>query len=272
MPIAPLDFEYMRTFLYEKSGIVLSPGKEYLVESRLSRIARELHLPSIDPLIAKLRATGWSELHKRVIDSLTTNETSFFRDQAPWEALKKVVPMVLAKKPDRSLSLWCGAASSGQEPYTILMTLRESFPDLTPPKLRFLATDLSQEMLTRAASGKYNQLEINRGLPTSHLQKYFDKAGDEFQVKEALRKMVEFRSLNLVENWPVLPTFDIIFLRNVLIYFDAKTKTEIFGKLRRVMAPHTYLFLGCAETTFNLDDQLERTEVERATCYRLRSK
>jgi chemotaxis protein methyltransferase CheR len=268
------DFEYVKTLVLKRAAIVLETGKEYLVESRLTPLARQEGFASLEALLTQLRAQPFNVLHWKVVEAMTTNETSFFRDAHPFEALKKVVvPELLAKRTsERTLNLWCAASSSGQEPYTVSMLLRETFPALATWTLRFLASDISLEMLERAREGCYSQLEVNRGLPAALLVKYFQKKGAQWQIKEDLRRAVEFQQVNLAEAWPTMPPMDIVFMRNVMIYFNIETKKTILGKLRKLLRPDGYLFLGGAETTLNLDDAFERVEFDKSGCYRLRAR
>ncbi len=272
MPLSSPDFDYVRKLVRERSAIVLDAGKEYLVESRLLPLARSHDCSSLQEFITKLRAQGANGLQQKVIEAMTTNETSFFRDVHPFEVLKKtLLPELIAKRDrDRKLNFWCGASSSGQEPYTVAMLLREHFPAVMNWSLRFLATDLSMEMVERARAGRYSQLEVNRGVPAPLLVKYFQRQGVEWQVKDEVRKMIEFRPMNLVDAWPAMPEMDMIFMRNVLIYFDVPTKKTVLSKIRRILRPDGYLLLGAAETTLNLDDGFERLQFEKAGCYRLR--
>jgi len=273
MAIATSDFEYVCGLIRAKSGIVLEAGKEYLVEARFNALIRQQKIDSIATLVARLKANPADPLHKLAVEAMTTNETSFFRDHHPFEALKStVIPALLEKrKATRSLNIWCGASSTGQEPYTMAMTLCEAIPRLADWKITFLATDLSAEMVAKSRAGKYNQIEVNRGLPAALMVKYFERHGLDWQIKEPLRKMVDFREMNLTTSWPLMPLMDIIFLRNVLIYFDNQTKKTILGRIRQVLKPDGYLFLGCAETTLCLDDGYERTQIEKSGCYRLRA-
>jgi chemotaxis protein methyltransferase CheR len=272
MAIATTDFEYICGLIRTKSGIVLETGKEYLVEARLTALIRQQKIDSLATLVAKLRSNPNDPLHRLAVEAMTTNETSFFRDHHPFEALKStVIPALMAKRAGtKSLSIWCGASSTGQEPYTIAMTLCEAIPKLSEWKLTFIATDLSAEMVARSRAGKYNQIEVNRGLPAPLMVKYFERNGLEWQIKEPLRKMVDFREMNLTTSWPLLPQMDIIFMRNVLIYFDTETKKTILARTRQVLKPDGYLFLGCAETTLCLDDAYERMQIEKSGCYRIR--
>jgi chemotaxis protein methyltransferase CheR len=266
------DFDYVRNYVRDQSAIVLEQGKEYLVESRLQTLARKENLASIDVLVSKLRSDSSNGLHRKVVDAMTTNETSFFRDIHPFEALRKfILPELAARRAqERQLNFWCGAASTGQEPYSVLMLIAEHFPELLAWNIKFIATELCGEALARARCGCFNQIEINRGLPAALLVKYFVRQGAGWVIREDLRRRVDFRELNLVRNWPLDPPLDIIFLRNVLIYFDVETKKSILAKIRRLLRPGGYLLLGGAETTFNVDDAFERVVFDKSTFYRLR--
>jgi len=266
------DFDYIRGFVREQAAIVLESGKEYLVESRLQTLARKENIGSLDALISKIRSDPMNGLQRKVLDAMTTNETSFFRDLHPFEALRKtILPELVARRaPTRQLNFWCGAAATGQEPYSVLMLISEHFPELLQWNINFIATDLCGEVLARARSGRFNQLEVNRGLPASLLVKYFARRDAEWEIREDLRRRVEFREMNLVKEWSYLPTLDIVFLRNVLIYFDVETKKAVLAKVRRLLCSGGYLLLGGAETTFNVDDAFERVTTDKTTFYRLK--
>jgi chemotaxis protein methyltransferase CheR len=272
MPLSPADFSFVSDLVYRESGIVLEAGKDYLVDARLTALIRQTGLASIETLVQKLRGAGSAPLAHTVVEAMTTNETSFFRDVKPFETLKTVVLPELIKRRSarRTLSIWCAASSSGQEPYTIAMTLREAYPELANWRVNFVASDLSKQMIERCRAGKFSQIEVNRGLPAPLLVKYFKKQGLEWEISETLRKMIDFRELNLLQSWPNLRDLDIVFIRNVLIYFDTNTKKQILARIRRIMNPDGYLFLGGAETTLNLDDAFERLS-DRSGCYRLKS-
>jgi chemotaxis protein methyltransferase CheR len=220
-------------------------------------------------LVARLRS-GARTLCDDVVEAITTNETSFFRDVHPFDALREAILPELTTGTTRSLRIWSAAASTGQEPYSVAMLLREHFPNV--PDASILATDLSRDVLAKAASGRFTQAEVNRGLPARLLVKHFDRDGLEWQVKERVRRMVEFRQLNLARPLPPLPTMDVVLLRNVLIYFDAATKASVLRQMARVLHPGGYLFLGSAETTYGLDAQWERVAVGRCVLYRLARK
>lgn len=274
MPISRSDFQYVSSLVRQHAAIVLEDGKEYLVESRLLSLARRTAYKSAEELIAAMRRESFGPLHRSVIDAMTTNETSFFRDLPAFEMLKKgVFPELLkARAQRRELNLWCAASSSGQEPFSVAFMLRDSFPELASWRLSFLATDISDEMLARCREGKYSQLEVNRGLPAPLLVKHFVKQGLEWQVKDEVRKLIDFRSLNLAEAWPRIGPFDVVFIRNVLIYFDLQTKRTILGRIRQLLQPDGYLVLGAAETTLNVDESFDRIPFERTACYRPRAK
>ncbi len=272
MAINPADFDYISKIVREQCAIVLEKGKEYLVESRIMPLVHQEKLESIENLVRKIKSEPRGSLKDAVIEAMTTNETSFFRDIHPFETLKKeIFPELLEKrKTQRELNIWCGASSSGQEPYSLVMLLKNNFPQLNTWKLNFSASDISNQMLNRCKSGIYSQLEVNRGLPAPLMVKYFERIGTEWQVKEELRKMIQFRIINLSEGWPILPQLDLVMMRNVLIYFDVEMKKNILGKIRKLLRPDGYLFLGAAETTLNLDENFERMPFKQSGCYRLK--
>jgi chemotaxis protein methyltransferase CheR len=270
--IAKADFDYICELVYKRSAIVLESGKEYLVQSRLVSVASQNGCMSLAELVTRLRAQPAGKLSQAVIEAMTTNETSFFRDMYPFEALKKtVIPELLAKRgSDPQLTIWCAAASAGQEPYSIALLLRESFPQIPKNNIRIIATDINTEVLAHAREGIYSQIEVNRGLPISMLLRHFEKSGANWQIREDIRQMVDFRECNLIQAWPLIPPVDILFMRNVLIYFDQETKKAILAKVRKALKPDGVFFLGGAETTMNLDDNFERVQLEKTACYRIR--
>lgn len=269
--VSPSNCEFVRTFVAEQAGIVLDESKAYLVESRLMPIARRRGVASADELVTHLRRSGDAALRVDIIEAMTTNETTFFRDVEPFEALRHaVVPDLLERRRDRrTLRIWCGAASTGQESYSIVMLLKEHFPDLATWPVDHIATDLSNDVLKRARLGRFTRLEVNRGLPAAYLVKYFEKDGTEWVLKPALRHAVQFERMNLIEPWPLTGPFDLVMLRNVMIYFDAPTKRRILERIRRLLAPDGYLFLGSAETTMGIHDGFERQAWRRTGFYRL---
>lgn len=269
MTIDAKDFQFVRELVLARSAIVLEAGKEYLIEARLGPIARELKLDGIAGLVEALRRSpSTAPLTTRVVEAMTTNETSFFRDSHPFDSLKNaIIPKVLERNTDKTLNIWSAACSTGQEPYTIAMTLKENFPQLEGWKVNILATDLSEQVLARARSGCYRQMEVNRGLPAAYMTKYFVRRGMDWEVVPELKKWIDFRPLNLIGDWGTMPRFDVVFLRNVLIYFDLETKRRILARVRRTMKPEAWLFLGGAETTMNVDESFRRVVVERSHAY-----
>jgi chemotaxis protein methyltransferase CheR len=259
--------------MHDRAAIVLEPGKEYLALSRLDPIAREAGVASVAALVDVLRAeSDASRLHERVVDALTTNETTFFRDHNPFESLRThVLPDLIGeRRRSRSLAIWSAGCSSGQEPYSIAMAVREHFPELLTWRLTILGTDISPSVLDRARRGHYGQLEVNRGLPAHLLVRHFTRAGMEWEIEEPIRRMVRFERHNLVGEWPVLPTFDLILMRNVMIYFDADAKRRVLARVHAQLAPHGYLLLGASETTYKLSDDFDRDPDGRTVWYRPR--
>ena len=272
MTIDASGFNFVRQLLRERAAIVLDDGKQYLVDNRLSQLARREGLASAQDVIDRLRAQPGGPLQRKVIEAMTTTETLFFRDGKPYEALRNaIVPeLIRLRAAERRLTIWSCACSSGQEPYSVGMLLREHFMALAAWDVRLVATDISTEMLARSRAGRYSQLEVNRGLPSGYLTKYFDKVGLDWQIRDDLRKMIEFRELNLAGSWSALPQTDLIMLRNVLIYFDIATKRRILGKVRKLLRPGGFLILGTAESTMNLDDGFELVRSDGTAYYRLR--
>ena len=256
MAISTLEFAYVRDFAKRSAAIVIDPGKEYFIESRLAPLIHSQGCKTLGELIALMqKSPASSALHSKTIDALTTNETFFFRDFQPFEALRKtIIPRLLEQRAHlRKLTIWSAACSTGQEPYTLAMLLRENFPQLAQWNVSILATDLSPTVLAQARAGSYSQFEVNRGLPAPLLFKYFQKQGDRWIVKDELKQGIDFRAMNLIEPWPIFPPFDIVLIRNVMIYFDVPTKQAILKKIRACLQPQGSLFLGTAETTLNLD-------------------
>lgn len=268
---SPSSVEFIADLVLRKSAIVIDASKSYLIESRLNPIAANNGLDGIDALVAALGRPGAMKLTAEVIDAMTTNESSFFRDLHPFNALREtIVPGFIEQRArTRTLNVWSAACSSGQEVYSIAMLLRENFPELEGWRIRLTATDLSSKILEKAKSGVFSQAEINRGLPMPMVLKHFTREGLNWRISDPIRRMVDFRPLNLVERWPAtFPKMDIVFLRNVLIYFGVDTKQEILKNVRGKLADDGCLFLGAAETTMNLDVPFSREQIGKATCYR----
>jgi chemotaxis protein methyltransferase CheR len=273
MTLSTADADFVRELVRERSAIVIDASKTYLIESRLGPVVRTTGLGSIDELVARMRRERNGPLQEMVVDAMTTNETFFFRDATLWAAIEqKIVPQLKeARKGQRALTVWCAACSSGQEPYSIAMMLTDRFPDVARDwNVRIIATDLSADMLGRAAAGRYTQLEVNRGLPVTSLAKHFRRDGAFWQISDQIRSMVEFRTINLIQPWPFIPAVDLLMLRNVLIYFDADVKREVLARARTVLRPDGHLVLGTSETTLNLDDRYARIVTDNATTYQPR--
>jgi chemotaxis protein methyltransferase CheR len=266
------DFTFVVKLVRERSGIVLEPGKEYLVDSRLAPLVRQQKLQSISELVLQAQAEPWNGLPAQIVEAMATSETSFFRDLIPFETLRKsVLPELIARRvSERALNIWCAASSTGQEPYSLALLMREHFPHLATWNVRLIASDMSRESLARAREGLYNQIEANRGLPAALLVKYFQQKGNQWQLREEVRKMVDFQEINLGGPWPNLPPMDLVLVRNVMIYFDVEMKKKILGRVSRLLRPDGYLLLGGVETTFNLDDSFERVESSKAGFYQRR--
>jgi chemotaxis protein methyltransferase CheR len=262
-------FAYLRKLIYDNSAIVLEPDKRYLLEARLGPMLTRERLASFDELVARLNGSNAGPLRQRVLEAVTTHETSFFRDLHPFDLFRKtVVPRLLNERSgSKRINIWCAASSTGQEPYSIAFIIKECGLQLGGWTVDFTATDLSEEVLSRARSGLFSQLEVNRGLPVPMLIKHFDKVGLDWQVKPDLRKMINFRKINLVEAWPTMPEMDVVFMRNVLIYFDVATKKRVFDRLARIIRPGGYLFLGSVESTHGLTEQFQPIQVGKAICY-----
>ncbi|CAN5125672.1 protein-glutamate O-methyltransferase CheR [soil metagenome] len=254
------DFEYVCRLVRDRSAIVLEAGKEYLVQARLLPVAKKLNLGSVADLVAKLRSNHDDALKARVVEAMATTETLFFRDHHPFETLKTVVlpELIRKREKERRLEIWCAACSTGQEPYSLAILLREHFPQLAGWQIRIRATDLSGEVLAKAREASYSQIEVNRGLPAPLLLKYFRQEGANWKLRDDIRTAVDFREMNLIKPWPLLPRMDLIFIRNVLIYFDLETKKSILSRCSGLLRPDGYLLLGGAETTINLESTLRR--------------
>jgi chemotaxis protein methyltransferase CheR len=270
MSISSAAFDFVRQIVYADSAIVLEPGKEYLVESRLLPLARAQGSPDVSTYVAQVVRGTDRRARQDIVEALTTNETSWFRDAVLWKGLRDWVVPALARTRavSRSLSVWSAACSSGQEAYSVAMLLADTLP--APDwRVQVLGTDLSTQMVERARAGRYGQLEINRGLPAPMLVRHFRRDGADWVISTAsLRERVSFRTLNLAQPLPLLPRFDVVLLRNVLIYLDTATKQEILRRVRDAMVPDGYLVLGAAETTIGLDDSWVREDIGGTAVYR----
>jgi chemotaxis protein methyltransferase CheR len=253
--VTPPDYEYLRKLLKDQSGLDLSADKQYLIESRLAPLSRRAGLAGIPELVQKMKA-GSASLVAQVVEAMTTNETFFFRDKIPFDHFRQsIVPEILkARAARKSVRIWCAAGSTGQEPYSLAMCLKEMEGQLAGWRVEIIATDLSQEVLEKSRAGLYSQFEVQRGLPIQMLVKHFKQTGEFWQINPDIRGMVQHRQLNLLHDFSGLGAFDVIFCRNVLIYFDQDTKIDIFNRLCRAMEPEGFLVLGAAETVVGLTD------------------
>jgi chemotaxis protein methyltransferase CheR len=271
MSLSASDFAFVAGLVRRESAIVLTPGKEYLVEARLLPVARQAGATSVTDFLGTLQRRPDSAAHRSVVDALTTNETSWFRDREPYAGLTDVVlpELIGARTSTRSLRVWSAACSSGQEPYSLAMTLQQTLP--AGWRYQITATDISSEMIKRAGAGEYSQVEVNRGLPVQLLVHNFTRSGTGWKVTPALRENITFQELNLTAPLPAMAPFDVIFLRNVLIYFDVETKRSVLRSISRLLRPDGWLFLGAAETTIGVDEGLERVVIGRTSAYRPRA-
>jgi chemotaxis protein methyltransferase CheR len=251
--VTPLDYDYLRGVLKQRSGLDLSADKQYLVESRLVPLARKTGLAGIPELVQKMKS-GAEVLTTEVVEAMTTNETFFFRDKVPFDHLRDtILPALLQSRASRkSLRIWSAACSTGQEPYSIAMCLKEKAAQLAGWRIEIVGTDLSQEVLDKSRAGIYSQFEVQRGLPIQLLVKYFAQIGELWQLNSEIRGMVQYRQLNLLQDFSGLGKFDVVFCRNVLIYFDQQTKTQIFERIARVTEPDGMLMLGAAESVVGI--------------------
>jgi chemotaxis protein methyltransferase CheR len=259
--ITEQQFAQLSSLLKDETAVVLGNGKEYLVESRLTSLAREEGFGTLSDLVDAVLRRSNPALNKKVLLALTTNETSFFRDLGPFELLKaSVIPdLIQRRSATKSLTIWSAACSTGQEPYSIAMLIRDSFPQLAEWKVKILASDVNPLVVERARSGVYSSLEVNRGLPVKYLVKFFSQSGNKYEVQSELKSMACFFEQNLITPWNV-PQIDLMFMRNVLIYFDTATKQSILEQVKGILAPDGYLFLGTAESPFRIVEGFEKVE------------
>jgi chemotaxis protein methyltransferase CheR len=254
--VTPQDYDYLRKLLKERSGLVLSADKQYLVESRLLPIARKIGVAGLSELTQKLKVAGAEPLIVDVVEAMTTNESFFFRDKVPFDLFRDtVIPGLLeARAREKRLRIWCAAASTGQEPYSLAILLKDMAAKIAGWRIEILATDLSTEVLEKAKAGIYSQFEVQRGLPIAMLVKYFTQVGETWQISREIRAMVQYRPLNLLADFSHLGRFDVVFCRNVLIYFDQETKAAVFDRLARMVEPDGCLVLGAAESVVGLTE------------------
>lgn len=259
------DFELISGLLKQRSGLILPPDKVYLLESRLTPIAHKRGLETLDDLVQEIRTKKTEDLLIEVTEAMTTNESFFFRDNKPFDLFRDfVMPQLLeSRAAKKKIRIWCAAASTGQEPYSLAIILKEMQAKLAGWDIEIIGTDLSQEVLEKAKIGLFSQFEVQRGLPIQMLIKYFNQVGEQWQISEEIRNMVKFRKFNLLDPYTLLGTFDVIFCRNVLIYFDQPTKTEVLERMRKLLPDDGTLFLGAAETVLGITDKFKPVQGQR---------
>ncbi|KQP51800.1 MULTISPECIES: protein-glutamate O-methyltransferase CheR [unclassified Methylobacterium] len=260
-----VEFDFLRAYLKTRSGLALTAEKRYLVESRLGPVCRRFNLATLHDLVGALKTPRDPAVEKAVVEAMTTNETFFFRDRTPFDLFKDVLlpEAIVRRAAQRKLRIWCAAASTGQEPYSIAMMLQDAAPRLAGWTVEIVATDISTEVLEKARAGLYSHFEVQRGLPVQLLLKHFEQIGEQWRISQGLRQMVDYRPLNLLHPFDALGTFDIIYCRNVLIYFDAPTKGDVLGRLSASLSPDGALLLGAAETVIGLTDRLVPSPTHR---------
>ncbi len=259
------DFDLLRKILRDRSGLVLGDDKSYLLESRLLPVARKHGLSDLDDIVRKVRTASTEALLVDVTEAMTTNESFFFRDVKPFDLFRDIIlpDMISARAAKKSLRVWCAAASSGQEPYSLAILLKEAAARLTGWRTEIIGTDLSKDILDRAIAGQYSQFEVQRGLPIQLLVKYFDKEGEHWQIKQAIRDMVRYRVFNLLDDFSSLGKFDVVFCRNVLIYFDQEMKKNILERIAKMLPEDGVVFLGGAETVLGITNKFEPVPGQR---------
>jgi len=254
------DFDVYQALLKEKSGLVVTQDKSYLLESRLNPVAKKWEYPSIEAMTIALQGVPDKQMVVDIVEAMTTNETSFFRDLHPFETFENIaLPRLLEERVyNRKMRIWCAAASSGQEPYSLAMLLKEQKAKFSGWNLEILATDISHEILDQARKGIYSQFEVQRGLPIKMLMDYFDQQDDnKWQLKQEIRDMIKYDYFNLLDSMSALGQFDMIFCRNVLIYFDEADKRQILDRMATQLTPDGFLFLGGAETVIGITDSFQ---------------
>lgn len=259
------DFDLYRDLLKEKSGLTLTPDKSYLLDSRLTPVARKHNFPNLEGMTMALRVMPPPELIKDVVEAMTTNETSFFRDTKPFDQFRDVVVphLVKTRGSARRARIWCAAASTGQEPYSLAMVIKECTAKLPGWNIEIVATDIDTAVLETAKKAEYSQFEVQRGLPIQMLMKYFEQKGDRWHVKNEIKSMVKYQFFNLLSPMFSLGKFDVIFCRNVLIYFDRETKAAVLNNMAGLLPDDGFMFLGGAETVLGITDTFKPLENTR---------
>ncbi len=259
------DFELISGLLKQRSGLILPKDKVYLLESRLTPIAHKRGLETLDDLVSEVRLKRQEDLLVEITEAMTTNESFFFRDNKPFDLFKDyALPQLLESRATRKkIRIWCAAASTGQEPYSLAIILKEMQAKLAGWNIEIVGTDISQQVLDKAKVGLFSQFEVQRGLPIQMLIKYFNQVGELWQISEEIRDMVSYRKFNLLDPFTLLGSFDIIFCRNVLIYFDQPTKSEVLDRMRKLLPDDGTLFLGAAETVLGISDKFKPVQGQR---------
>lgn len=262
--MTPADFEFIAQVLKRRSGLVLTPEKGYLVESRVGPLLRKHDLPNIEALVLRMRGLD-ERLIRDVVECMTTNESFFFRDKTPFDHFEKLMlpKLLAARAQEKRLRIWCCAASTGQEPYSLAMILKDKSVFLKDWRIELVGTDIATEVLDRAKTGVYSQFEIQRGLPVQMLVKYFSKDGDQYRIRDEIRSMVQYKVANLLDPFTGFGSFDIIFCRNVLIYFDEPTKRNVLERLSQLLPDDGYLLLGAAESVVGITNSFVPHETAR---------
>lgn len=273
LQISSHDYDDFRRYLEEASGIVLGNNKHYLVTSRLNRLMREFEIEDFSSLMKRLKMERKSKLHERIVDAMTTNETLWFRDTYPFEVLKHIILPELSQQKPRQLRIWSAASSSGQEAYSISITLQEylaSKPGSLPANIQIIGTDISPSMLSEANNAQYDKMSLARGMSDERLKRYFLPKGDKWEVRPEIKSRVSFRELNLLNNFSALGKFDIVFCRNVLIYFSSDLKTDILNRIAKLLNPGGYMFLGGSESPTSYTDAFELVRTPKGVAYRVK--
>jgi len=267
---SPDEYKNFQSFLEEACGIVLGANKHYLVSSRLNRLMKENNIATLQELVNTLNKTMRSELRTKVIEAMTTNETLWFRDTYPFEVLRKTIFEEYKQQKKNSIRIWSAACSSGQEPYSISMVTDEYIKQNLGFKVDVTATDISQEILNAAKQAKYDALALARGLSEERKRQYFSPLGDQWQVNANIRSRINFREINLLQSYTSLGKFDVIFCRNVLIYFSAESKTDILNRMALALNPRGFLMLGASESIAQYSDKFEMVRASTGVVYRLK--
>jgi chemotaxis protein methyltransferase CheR len=271
MTVTEEQFEFITKLVRQEIGIVLESGKEYLVNSRLDSVARSEGIKEIEVLIEKVKK-GDSQLKQLLLDSMTTNETLFFRDGKPFECIKNFIlpDLIKLREKSKKLTFWCAASSTGQEPYSLAILIKENFPLLSSWDIKIIATDICKDALNKAQIAEYSQFEVNRGLPITLLSKYFTRSGIKWKLNQEITRMVEFRELNLLGSFSSVPQSDMVMIRNVLIYFDDQTKKSIYSKIKNILASDGYLLVGGSESVVNFDNSYVREVQDNYPFFRIK--